>query len=122
MCAVFQLDGRVELSTRVGGSLCVTKKLGHIALVEKAGMEENGRRWKTIAGRWWAAAVAAGLLGLILVAMVKGKRKRWRMAEMERRAYENEALQVSMVGHVRAATAPVVRTAPELEKEFMPPR
>ncbi|KAL0393452.1 UNVERIFIED_CONTAM: hypothetical protein Slati_4311400 [Sesamum latifolium] len=37
------------------------------------------------------------------------------MEELERRAYEEEALQVSMVGHVRAVTASGTRTSPIIE-------
>jgi len=36
---------------------------------------------------------------------------------MERRAYEEEALQVSMVGHVRAPTAPGTRTLPRISDD-----
>ncbi|VAH34948.1 unnamed protein product [Triticum turgidum subsp. durum] len=47
------------------------------------------------------------------------QRRKSEMAEMERRAYEEEALRVAMVGHVRAPSACGSRTTPdELENEY----
>jgi hypothetical protein len=41
------------------------------------------------------------------------------MAELEQRAYEEEALRVSMVGHVRAPSAAGSRTSPDvLETDY----
>ncbi|KAD4178508.1 hypothetical protein E3N88_27099 [Mikania micrantha] len=48
----------------------------------------------------FGAAIGAFLLGLLLVAMFVKEKKKARLEELERRAYEEEALQVSMAGHV----------------------
>nr|XP_025888209.1 uncharacterized protein LOC101267435 isoform X2 [Solanum lycopersicum] len=47
-----------------------------------------------------------------------GVKKKARMEELVRRAYEEEALQVSMVGHVRAPIAAGTRTVPTIEHEY----
>nr|XP_009776124.1 PREDICTED: uncharacterized protein LOC104225947 [Nicotiana sylvestris]XP_016456235.1 PREDICTED: uncharacterized protein LOC107780211 [Nicotiana tabacum] len=47
-----------------------------------------------------------------------GVKKKARMEELVRRAYEEEALQVSMVGHVRAPTAAGTRTVPTIEHDY----
>ncbi|PKA51016.1 hypothetical protein AXF42_Ash007673 [Apostasia shenzhenica] len=54
---------------------------------------------------------------MVTVAVGKGRRDKRRMAEMKRREYEDEALRVTMVGHVRAPAAAAVRTSPEMEEE-----
>jgi hypothetical protein len=47
------------------------------------------------------------------------QRRKSEMAELERRTYEEEALRVSIVGHVRAPSAAGSRTTPdELETEY----
>ncbi|KAK8965805.1 hypothetical protein KSP40_PGU002099 [Platanthera guangdongensis] len=63
------------------------------------------RRWKVVAATAALAAVGVALLGVLVMAVVRGKRKEWRMSEMERRANEDEALRVSMVGNTRTYTA-----------------
>ncbi|KAK0586513.1 hypothetical protein LWI29_008222 [Acer saccharum] len=76
-------------------------------------------RWKLVVGTTVGSAVGAFLLGLLLVAMFVKVKKKARMEELERRAYEEEALQVSMVGHIRAPTASVTRTSPTIEHEYL---
>nr|CAD1844617.1 unnamed protein product [Ananas comosus var. bracteatus] len=77
--------------------------------------------WKVVVMAAVAGAGGAGLIGLLVVALASVRRKRNRMAEMERRAYEDEALRISMVGHVRAPTAGMARTAPALEHDEYSP-
>ncbi|KAL0907591.1 hypothetical protein M5K25_022009 [Dendrobium thyrsiflorum] len=115
LCAVFGLGKQVEVLGR--GRVCLVKGQGHFGLVVERGMEKVVRRWKLVVAAATAGAMGAVLIGLVVVAVVKGKKKERRMAEMERRAYENEALRVSMVGHLRAYTAAAVRTAPAMERE-----
>ncbi|XP_020600285.1 uncharacterized protein LOC110039528 [Phalaenopsis equestris] len=116
LCAVFGLGGRVQISSR--GRVCSVKEQGHFGLVVEGGGREKGlKRWKVVLATAAAAAIGAVLIGLVVVAMLKGKRKERKMAEMERRAYEEEGLRVSMVGDLRAYTAAPVRTAPVMENE-----
>ncbi|KAJ4953465.1 hypothetical protein NE237_030297 [Protea cynaroides] len=92
LCASFNSDGTVSLSEQVSSNVCITRGDGHFALVIAPTLPKTkGRlsRWKVLVG---------SIIG-----------------EMERRAYEEEALQMSMVGHVRAPTAAVTRTLPTLE-------
>ncbi|KAG6534395.1 uncharacterized protein LOC122043637 [Zingiber officinale] len=132
LCALFESDGNLSLSNATrGGTMCRARTQGHFALVvESAGsggrsggeteMEMKLSGWKVVVVSVAAGAFSSVLLGLVAVAVVTAQRKRMRTAEMERRAYEEEALQVSMVGHVRAPTAAVVRTAPCLENDVAP--
>ncbi|KAG2330514.1 hypothetical protein Bca52824_001694 [Brassica carinata] len=107
---------------QVSAYVCLGTTQGHYALVVRdnggAGgvitppsspAVNDGRggklsRWKVAVGSVIGSVIGALLLGLLVVAMlVKGKKKAMR-EEIEQRAYEEEALQVSMVGHVRANT------------------
>ena len=125
LCASFEGDGRMTLGKASQSSplVCVAKRHGHFGLVIESTQEEYKKpiaQWKVAVGSTIGAALGAFLLGLLLVAMLVRVKKRSRMVEMERRAYEEEALQVSMVGHVRAPTAAGTRTTPILEHEYMP--
>lgn len=63
-------------------------------------------------------AKVGGGLCLLIVAMLVSVKKKANMEEMERRAYEEEVLQVNMVGQVRAPTASVTRTLPTIEHDY----
>lgn len=126
LCASFEGDGRMTISKAnpITPFVCVAKRHGHFGLVVESQTQQEedqlGKplsQWKVAVGSTIGAIIAAFLLGLLLVAMLVRVKKRSRMVEMERRAYEEEALQVSMVGHVRAPTAPGTRTSPTLEHE-----
>ncbi|KAM6556910.1 hypothetical protein CsatB_003929 [Cannabis sativa] len=134
LCAIFESEGKVSLTKQASPFVCLAKKNGHFGLVTEKpspamldGNSSNGgkkeSKWKVAVGSSIGAALGAFLLGLLLVAMFVRGKKRTRMEELERRAYEEEALQVSMVGHIRAPTASVTRTMPNtIEHEFKPPR
>ncbi|KAF2534476.1 hypothetical protein F2Q70_00032930 [Brassica cretica] len=123
LCACFTSNGSTTFSDQVSPYVCKGTRQGHYALVvttEARGKDDvdggsgGGKlsRWKVAVGSVIGSGIGAILLGLLVVAMlVKGKKKAER-EEMERRAYEEEALQVSMVGHVRAPTASGTRTLP----------
>ncbi|XP_058782762.1 uncharacterized protein LOC131657367 [Vicia villosa] len=130
LCASFEGNGRMTLAKTkpLATLVCVARMHGHFGLVvESLQPQEDDdnddftkptrlSRWKVAVGSTIGAAIGAFLLGLLLVAMLVRVKKRSRMVQMERRAYQEEALQVSMVGHVRAPTAPGTRTAPTLEQ------
>ncbi|KAG1354673.1 hypothetical protein COCNU_07G007850 [Cocos nucifera] len=126
LCAVFELDGNVSLSNQTASNKCLSRRQGHFALVIESaksdGVEEEKKvsEWKVVVVSVVAGAFVAVLLGLMVVAVASARRKRYQREEMERRAYEEEALQISMVGHVRAPTASVARTAPALENAYAP--
>ncbi|EEF51065.1 uncharacterized protein LOC8272494 [Ricinus communis] len=131
LCASFENDGKVTLKNPASLHVCVATRHGHYGLVIKSppllpppGQEIKKKisPWKVIVGSTVGSALAVFLLGLLLVAMFVKVKKKARMEEMERRAYEEEALQVSMVGHVRAPTAAVTRTMPTIEHEYRPYR
>ncbi|XP_004515451.1 uncharacterized protein [Cicer arietinum] len=122
-CASFEGNGkmRVVKTNPLSPFVCFAKRNGHFGLVVESPTQDEFRKpiisqWKVAVGSTIGAAIGAFLLGLLLVAMVVRVKKRSRMVQMERRAYEEEALQVSMVGHVRAPTASGTRTSPTLEQ------
>ncbi|XP_015896442.2 uncharacterized protein LOC107430157 [Ziziphus jujuba] len=126
LCASFEGDGKLSLAKQASPYVCVARRNGHFGLVvEKpfpvVQLRKRESPWKVAVGSSIGASLGAFLLGLLLVAMFVRVKKRSRMEELERRAYEEEALQVSMVGHVRAPTASVTRTMPTLEHEYKPP-
>ncbi|KNA05479.1 hypothetical protein SOVF_189980 [Spinacia oleracea] len=127
-CANFEGQGKVTLTSMVSPHVCEAKKEGHIGLVVKAASPpppvaytEGISRWKIALGSSVGAALGAFLLGLLMVAMFVKAKKRSKLEDMVRRAYEEEALQVSMVGHVRAPCAPATRTVPIIERDYRPP-
>lgn len=118
LCASFDRDGKVTLSSQTRPNVCVVGGPGHFGLVvESPLMPVKGKvgKVKIVVVSSIGAALGAFLLSLLVVAMLVNAKKKARMDEMERRAYEEEALQVSMVGHVRAVTAAGTRTAPIIE-------
>ncbi|KAG6405726.1 hypothetical protein SASPL_133320 [Salvia splendens] len=119
LCASFGVDKKeVVLTKQVGDNVCGAAREGRFGVVREQGlMPLKGKvsKAKIVVVSSIAAALGAFLLSLLVVAMVVNAKKKARMDEMERRAYEEEALQVSMVGHVRAVTASGTRTAPTIE-------
>ncbi|CAM8968943.1 unnamed protein product [Rhodiola kirilowii] len=123
LCASFEADGKVTLSNLVSGHLCVATRHGHYSLViESPSMPIKTNKvsgWKMGVGVSMGGLIGLTLLILLLIAMfVRVKKRSRRLDELERRAYEEEALQVSMVGHARAPSAHCIRTLPTLEHEF----
>ncbi|CAE6134081.1 unnamed protein product [Arabidopsis arenosa] len=137
LCACFTSNGNITFREQVSAYVCLGTRQGHYALVIRAhdssvggstvvtppsspAVNDGGggklSRWKVAVGSVIGSMIGAFLLGLLVVAMVvKGKKKAMR-EEMERRAYEEEALQVSMVGHVRAnPNASRTRTVPRFD-------
>ncbi|CAI9290929.1 unnamed protein product [Lactuca saligna] len=104
MCATFGDDGKVTLEKEVAPNICGTRSQGHFGLVVESPIllpeRKKIKRWKVVFGSSFGAGIGAFLLGLLLVAMFVKVKKKARLEELERRAYEEEALQVSMAGHV----------------------
>lgn len=124
LCARFDRDGKVTLSDLPSPNVCVSTRQGHFGLVIESPLmplRKKASKWKIAIGSSIGAALGAFLLSLLLIALFVKVKKKARMEELERRAYEEEALQVSMVGHVRAPTASVTRTVPIIEHEYTPP-
>jgi hypothetical protein len=130
LCMSIGLNGTVTVTDVVSGTnVCQASDQGQFALVV-GGASDDGSggeaehigevsKWKLAL---FGAALGAGgtvLLGLVAVAVVTVQRRKSEMAELEQRAYEEEALRVSMVGHVRAPSAAGSRTSPDvLETEY----
>lgn len=113
--------------------VCDGFKEGHYGLVmeveeKKVGGGGGGggdgdgfeRKWRVVIGSCVVGgALVVVLLGLLCVALVEMRKKR-EVEEMERRAYEEEALQMSLVGHFVEPTARGTRTLPAIEVECKP--
>ncbi|KAL3498747.1 hypothetical protein ACH5RR_041479 [Cinchona calisaya] len=125
LCARFDRDGKVTLANQESPSVCVSTRHGHFGLVIESPLiplkNKKVNKWKIAIGSSIGAALGAFLLTLLLIALFVKVKKKARMEELVRRAYEEEALQVSMVGHVRAPTASVTRTSPIIEHDYRPP-
>lgn len=125
LCASFEKDGKVTLANLGAENVCFSTRFGHFGLVIESPLMPLRKKvisgWKIAVGSSIGAVLGAFLLTLLLIALFVKVKKKARMEEMERRAYEEEALQVSMVGHVRAPTANVTRTVPIIEHhEYIP--
>ncbi|XP_039146255.1 uncharacterized protein LOC120283615 [Dioscorea cayenensis subsp. rotundata] len=131
LCVLVGLDGKLSVLNKVSHNVCVAWRQGHFALVvPKSEVKDGGTnggeavklsKWRLVMVCSATAVLAAVLMVLIIVAVVSVRKRRFQVTEMERRAYEDEALQVSMVDHVRAPTATVSRTSPVIETEYEPP-
>ncbi|XP_015084490.1 uncharacterized protein LOC107027951 [Solanum pennellii] len=122
LCASFERDGKVIVTKQVSKNVCSASKQGHFGLVIESPLiplkNKRESKWKLAIGSSIGAALGAFLLGLLLIAIFVKVKKKARMEELVRRAYEEEALQVSMVGHVRAPIAAGTRTVPTIEHEY----
>lgn len=124
-CVSFEGNGKVTLANQVRQNMCATRRKGHFGLViespEPAQFKKKVSKTKAATVISIGAVLGTALMALLLVAMLVKVKKKNRLEEMERRAYEEEALQVTMVGHVRAPTAPPTRTVPAIEHYYTPP-
>ncbi|KAL6556338.1 hypothetical protein OROGR_005626 [Orobanche gracilis] len=119
LCASFDENGKITLSNQARPHVCVATRHGHFGLVVGSALmplREKTSKLRMAIGSSIGAALGAFLLSLLVIAMFVNAKKKERMEEMERMAYEEEALQVSMAGHVRAVTASAgTRTMPTIE-------
>ncbi|OWM71964.1 hypothetical protein CDL15_Pgr017847 [Punica granatum] len=124
LCASFGRNREPTITGAAESNLCKVTGHGHFGLVTEqppVQMTRRASRWKVAVGSSIGAALGAFLLSLLMVALLVKAKKKSRRVEMERRAYEEEALQVSMVGHVRAPTAAGTRTMPIIEHGYSAP-
>ncbi|VFR01922.1 unnamed protein product [Cuscuta campestris] len=115
LCASFGRDGEVAVAGMASRDdrrrVCVAGGTGHFGLVVEAptmpwkgGYDHDEKkkvvsRGKMVVGGSFGVALGAFLMGLLVVAvMVKAKNKARMAEELVRKAYEEEALQVSMAG------------------------
>ncbi|KAK4803341.1 hypothetical protein SAY86_001544 [Trapa natans] len=124
LCASFGGNRQLAIMGSAGQSLCRVPGHGHFGLVAElpsVQMRRRVSRWKVVVGSSIGALLGLFLLSLLMMAMLVKAKKKSRREEMERRAYEEEALQVSMVGHVRAPMAAGTRTMPVIERRYSAP-
>ncbi|CAN0841585.1 hypothetical protein LINGRAHAP2_LOCUS3354 [Linum grandiflorum] len=123
-CASFEEGGKLmSLKEPISPQVCSSTSNGHYGLVVRipappaspAVGRGKAAVWKVAVGSSVGGVLGISLLGLLVVAMVVKVKKKAKMLEMERKAYEEEALQVSMVGHFRTPLASATRTQPTID-------
>lgn len=136
-CVNFDLNGSAVFTDLVSGTVCSTYRQGHFAIVVNSseispspspagipipthvpGKGHNSKVWKI------AVSVAGGLVGLLLLIFLAvwlaSYRKKKKLAEMQKREDVGEVLQMSQVGNTRVPVAPMTRTQPVIETDYVP--
>ncbi|EFH39961.1 predicted protein [Arabidopsis lyrata subsp. lyrata] len=104
LCACFTSNGNITFREQVSAAHDSSGRDSRVVTPPSSLLVNDGGGGKL---SWWKVAVGS--------VIVKGKKKEMR-EEMERRAYEEEAVQVSMVGHIRAnPNASRTRTVPRFD-------
>lgn len=139
-CVWFNLQGKANFSSVESGNTCSTIRHGHFSIVVESiapspapppppgavipnapppSKKENTTRVWIIVGSVLGGALLLVLLSLLILWLRKLKQRN-NMEQMERAAELGEPLQMAMVGNTKAPTAPVTRTQPTLETEYVP--
>ncbi|PKU85426.1 uncharacterized protein LOC110102180 [Dendrobium catenatum] len=134
-CVKFHLNGTIEFTDLISGNVCMTFRQGHFSIVVNSsgivlspapaptpipshGKGHKSKVWKIV------VSVVGGLVGLLLlillVAWLASYRKKKKLAEMQRREEVGEVLQMGLVGNTRIPVAPMTRTKPAIENDYVP--
>jgi hypothetical protein len=139
-CVVFDLNGAPLFRDLEGTNVCTTYWQGHISIVvnssgiapapppppagaiappipaEGGGKKGSSDAWKIAVGVVGGAA-ALGLLGALLLCLVRYKRDK-KLQLMERNAEVGETLRMAQVGRTQAPVALGTRTQPVIENDY----
>ncbi|OEL19239.1 hypothetical protein BAE44_0019742 [Dichanthelium oligosanthes] len=136
-CVMFDLNGMPQFRDLEGTDTCSTYRQGHISIVvnsseiapapppgtisppiptEGGHKKGNSKAWK-IAVSVVGAAVALGLLVMLLLCLVRYKRDK-KLEVMERNAEVGETLRMAQVGRTQAPVALGTRTQPVIENDY----
>ncbi|KAJ9185532.1 hypothetical protein P3X46_005157 [Hevea brasiliensis] len=143
-CVWFDLQGNRNFSNVASGNECFTIQQGHFSIVVEytapspapsgeapapsgqapnvPGPSEHGKNNSKV----WiiVGSVLGGILLLVLLSFlvlwVHKLKERKKMQQMERAADVGEALQMTLVGEMKAPIAMVTRTQPTIESEYVP--
>ncbi|XP_020580773.1 uncharacterized protein LOC110024919 [Phalaenopsis equestris] len=132
-CVKFDLNGTRELTDLNSGNVCTTFRQGHFSIVVNSsgiapapapnpipspGKGHKFKAWKIVVS---AVGGFVGLLLLILlVACLASYRKKKKLMEMQKREEVGEVLQMGQVGNTRVPVAPMTRTQPVIENDYVP--
>ena len=137
-CVVFDLNGVPLLRDLEATNVCSTYRQGHISIVVNSSeiapapappgsisppiptpggqKKGNSKAWK-IAVSVVGAAIALGLLAVLLLCLVRYKRDK-KLEVMERNAEVGETLRMAQVGRTQAPVALGTRTQPVIENDY----
>ena len=135
---VFDLNGVPLLRDLEATNVCSTYRQGHISIVVNSSeiapapappgsisppiptpggqKKGNSKAWK-IAVSVVGAAIALGLLAVLLLCLVRYKRDK-KLEVMERNAEVGETLRMAQVGRTQAPVALGTRTQPVIENDY----
>lgn len=138
-CVKFDLNGTTEFTDLISGNVCVTFRQGHFSIVVNSsgiapspspapapaqypipspGKGHKSKVWKVV------VSVVGGFVGLLLlillVAWLASYRKKKKLMEMQKREEVGEVLQMGQVGNTRVPVAPMTRTQPAIENDYVP--
>ncbi|KAI3701327.1 hypothetical protein L2E82_45981 [Cichorium intybus] len=127
-CAVFHLNGTVEMTNMTLQNMCIVQDQGHFSIVvpqpppvpwAPKKKKEREELWK-----WWVFGFAIGVLGLLLcgfiIFMIVRVFRMRKIEKMEKEAEKNEPLDATNVGQSRMPLASAVRTQPIIENDYHP--
>jgi len=137
-CVVFDLNGAPQFRDLEATNVCSTYRQGHISIVVNSSeiapapappgsisppiptpggqKKGNSKAWK-IAVSVVGAAIALGLLAVLLLCLVRYKRDK-KLEVMERNAEVGETLRMAQVGRTQAPVALGTRTQPVIENDY----
>ncbi|KAG0463691.1 hypothetical protein HPP92_019760 [Vanilla planifolia] len=131
-CVRFDLNGSTEFSDLISGNICSTFRQGHFSIVvnstaiapspslapARRGKKHKSSVWKIV------VSVIGGFGGLLLLLLLVGylasHRSKKKFREMQKREDVGEVLQMEQVGNTRLPVAPMTRTQPVIENDYMP--
>ncbi|CAH9127416.1 unnamed protein product [Cuscuta epithymum] len=145
-CVSIDLNGSFSFGNVLSGNICNTFKQGHFSIVfesiapspapvsqspkppplgappkqeHKPTGHKKSRKVGIILGSVVGGLVVLGLLGILMVCACAYRRKK-KLQEMEMASEVGEGLPMTRVGSTKAPSAPVTRTQPTLETEYVP--
>ncbi|CAK7348777.1 unnamed protein product [Dovyalis caffra] len=119
-CVKLGPDGLVHFRNLTKENTCITQGDGHFSVaVQNPEVAKNNRVWI-----WWVVGFAAGLFAVVLLGvigyttfkLVRSKRFR----EMEAESESGVVLDTTSIGRSKMPSAPMVRTQPTLEQDYVP--
>ncbi|KAK8926384.1 hypothetical protein KSP39_PZI018627 [Platanthera zijinensis] len=141
-CVKFDLNGSAVFTDLVSGTVCSTFLQGHFAIVVNSseispspspspspagipipshvpGKGHHSKVWKI------AVSIAGGIAGLLLLILLvvwlaSSYRKKRKLMAMQKREDVGEVLRMSQVGNTRVPVAPMTRTQPAIETDYVP--
>ncbi|PKA51148.1 hypothetical protein AXF42_Ash010588 [Apostasia shenzhenica] len=124
-CVRFDLNGSLEFTNITSSNRCSTFHHGHFAIVVNStmipapsGEKHKSNLWKII------VSVVGGIVGLFLLSLLMvwliSYRRKKKLTKMQKREHMGVVLKMEQVGNARLPVAPMTRTQPVIENDFVP--